>query len=148
LETYTIDAVAFLAFIVDALPPKSDEVFQRAENDEISLILPSIVLGEVIYAILKRKEIFGKLIPIEKLSNIFEVVRDSESIFLKDMDLECWKKFLKIQIPELHDRMIVATHFVSNSIAIITNDRYSQKSNFDLFLAFFLLLSGIKVSLY
>jgi predicted nucleic acid-binding protein len=121
-EVYTIDSVAFLGFIIDDLPEKADQIFQKAENDEITLILPSIALGEIIYTILKKKEVFGKIIPLEKISIILEIIRDSESICLKDMNLECWKKLLEIQIPELHDRMIVATHLTYNSTAIITND--------------------------
>lgn len=122
METYTIDSVAFLAFITDSLPIKANEIFEKAENDEIVVILPSIALGEIIYTILKKKEIFGKIIPLEKISSIFEIIRDSESIFLKDMNLECWKNLLNIPIPELHDRMIVATHLTYQSKAIITND--------------------------
>ena len=122
MKSYTIDSVAFLAFIIDDLPPKADKVLQKAEDDEISLILPSIALGEIIYIILKKKEVFGKVIPFEKIITIFEIIRDSESISLKDMNLECWKNFLEIKIPELHDRMIVATHLTYHSVAIITND--------------------------
>ena len=122
METYTIDSVAFLAFITDTLPVKANDIFEKAENDEIVMLLPSIFLGEIIYTMLKKKAIFGKIIPLEKISLIFEVIRDSEAIFLKEMNLECWKNLLGIPIPELHDRMIVATHLTYQSKAIITND--------------------------
>ena len=122
MERYTIDTVAFLAYLIDVLPPKSNAIFQKAENEEIILILPSIVIGETIYTILKQKEVFGKLIPVEKISEIFEIIQGSESILLVDMNIESWKMLLTINISELHDRMIIATHLVYNSKAIITDD--------------------------
>jgi len=122
LESYTIDTVAFLAYLIDVLPPQSDEIFQRAENDELTLILPSIAVGEVIYTILKQKKVFENVIPLEKMSIIFEIIRDIKAITLMDMNLQCWMKLLTVEIPELHDRMIVATHLTYKSKAILTND--------------------------
>jgi predicted nucleic acid-binding protein len=122
VDLYTVDTIAFLAFIVDALPPHANAIFQKAENDEITLILPSIAIGEIIYTILKKKKVFGNVIPLEKISTIFEIIRDSESISLTDMNLECWQNLLTLDIPELHDRMVVATHLTYKSKAILTND--------------------------
>jgi predicted nucleic acid-binding protein len=122
LESYTIDTVAFLAYLIDALPSQSDEIFRKAENDELMLILPSIVIGETIYTILKKKRIFENAIPLEKMSMLFEIIRDIKTINLVDMNLQCWKKLLTIEIPELHDRMIVAIHLTYKSKAILTND--------------------------
>jgi hypothetical protein len=41
---------------------------------------------------------------------------------LADFDVRGWKLVMKTDLPELHDRMIVATHLRSNSKAILTDD--------------------------
>ena len=64
----------------------------------------------------------GKTIPIEKIDVIMDTIQTSLSIRLVDMTIECWKDFLKLEIPELHDRMIVASHFSYKTDAILTND--------------------------
>ncbi|MFQ6056540.1 MAG: hypothetical protein ACE5KT_03205 [Methanosarcinales archaeon] len=43
-------------------------------------------------------------------------------MYVVDLSLEGWKKILEINIPELHDQMIVVTHLTTYSKAIITND--------------------------
>ncbi|MFX0139744.1 MAG: hypothetical protein ACFFDN_39255 [Candidatus Hodarchaeota archaeon] len=127
VDIYTLDTIAFLAFLVDELPPEANNIFKKAEDDQVTLIIPSIVIGELIYTILKGKEIFGKKIPIEKINTIFEVIRGSRSILLADMKLNCWFIFLDLDIPELHDRMIFALHLSYQSLAILTNDPEIQK---------------------
>jgi len=75
MDRYIVDAVAFLAYLVDKLPQTSDNIFKKAEENKIKLILPSIALGETLYTIYKGKEIFGKNIPIEKIELIFEILQ-------------------------------------------------------------------------
>lgn len=47
-------------------------------------------------------------------------------MYAVDLSLEGWKKILKIDILELHDKMIVSTHLTTDSEAIITNDEHSK----------------------
>ncbi|MHA1379204.1 MAG: PIN domain-containing protein [Candidatus Helarchaeota archaeon] len=122
METYTVDTVALLAYFADSLPSKLDRIFKRAEDSKLTLFTPSIVIGELIYTIFKGKEIFGKKIPIEKIDIIIDTIQTSPSIRLVDMNIECWRDFLKLEIPELHDRMIVASHFSYKTDAILTNN--------------------------
>ena len=122
MKSYIVDAVAFLAYLADNLPLEADKIFKKAEKKEIILFLPSIALGETLFTIYKGKEIFGKNIPTEKIDLIFQILQNREMIQLVSLDLDAWKIFHELTIPEMHDRMIVATYHYYKASAIITND--------------------------
>lgn len=122
VEIYIVDAVAFLAYLADKLPKKADDIFRKAEKKEIKLLLPSIALGETLYTIYKGKQIFGEEIPLEKIDLIFQVLKNGEIFELVDLNLDAWFIFHGLNIPELHDRMIVATFYYYKASGLITND--------------------------
>lgn len=122
LEIYIIDAVAFLAYLADNLPKKADLIFKQAEKNETKLLLPSIALGETLYTIYKGKEIFGKNISLNKIEFIFQILQDKDIIELINLNLEAWRIFYGLNIPELHDRMIIASYFCFKVTGIVTND--------------------------
>ena len=123
MDAYVIDAVAFLSYLANNLPPKADEIFKLAEKKEVQLLFPSIALGETIYIIYKGKKIFGKVIPVEKIDFIFQILQNSDNINLVDMNLTSWRIFTTLNIPELHDRMITATYIEQGANALITSDK-------------------------
>jgi len=119
---YIVDAVAFLAYLADNLPKKVNNIFKLAENKEVSLYLPSIVLGECLYTIYKGKEVFGKIIPAEKIPLIFQILQFTDNFHLITMSLDAWKMFNENFLPELHDRMILALAMEHAATAILTSD--------------------------
>ncbi len=119
---YIVDTVAFLAYLADNLPKKANEIFQLAENKKVSLYLPSIALGECLYTIYKGKEVFGKIIPEEKIPLIFQILQFTDNFHLISMSLKAWKIFNENIVPELHDRMILALAMEHVATAIITSD--------------------------
>ncbi len=128
VDIYIVDAVAFLAYLADKLPKDADKIFKKAEKKEIKLLLPSIALGETLYTIYKGKEIFGKEIPIEKVELIFQILKNGEIFQLVDLNLDAWYIFHQSIIPELHDRMIVATFHYFKAKGLITNDPEISKA--------------------
>ncbi len=122
MESYIVDTVAFLAYLADKLPSNADILFKKAEKQKVKFYLPSIVFGETLYTIYKGKDIFGKNIPIEKIDLIFQILKNEETLELVNLNLEAWRIFHTLEVPELHDRMVVATHHYFNTKAIITND--------------------------
>jgi predicted nucleic acid-binding protein len=118
-----VDAVALLCYLADRLPHSVDEIFKRAEDEEALLVVPSIVLGETIFTLLKGREIFGTKISLEKLTTFLEVLETSRTVRLVDLTVKGWRLVTTINLPELHDRMIVSTYLMSNSRAILTDDR-------------------------
>lgn len=107
---YTADAVAILAYLADRLPKKPEEIFRRMEEGHAKIQVPAIAVGEVIYTVLKGRKVFGKEVPNEKISLFLEVLESSGNIFIANLSMEGWRRVLDLELPELHDRMIVATH--------------------------------------
>lgn len=121
-ERYTIDTIAILAYLADKMPPKVDAIFSRAEAEKATLVTPSITIGEAIYTLLKGREVFGVSVPSEKLILFLDTLEVSKSIVLADLDSKGWRMVMNIKLPELHDRMVVATHTMHRSKAVLTND--------------------------
>lgn len=121
-ELYTVDTIAILAYLADKMPPKVDAIFSRAEAEKATLIAPSIIIGEAIYTLLKGREVFGVSVPSEKLILFLDTLEISKSIVLADLDVKGWRMVINIKLPELHDRMVVATYAMHKSKAILTND--------------------------
>lgn len=122
LDRYTIDSVALLGYLADKLPSRSDRIFRMAEDEKALLIVPSITLGESIFTLLKGREVFGVKVPSEKILLFLEILSTSRSLRLYDLSVEGWRGIMSIDLPELHDRMIVASYKASGSKAIVTND--------------------------
>ncbi|MBU0568994.1 PIN domain-containing protein [bacterium] len=103
------------------LSPKALKVFRSSANGECTVVIPSIVLAEILY-ISEKKRIkidFNETVEkIEKGSN-FEIA---------DLNLEILKKTRVVKdIPEMHDRIIVATALIY-SASVLTKDEEIRKS--------------------
>lgn len=122
MESFIVDAVAFLAFLADQLPKKADDVFKKAEEKQTKLLLPSIALGETLYTIYKGKDIFGKKVPLEKVELIFLILEKGDFMNIVELDVRAWRIFNELKILELHDRMIVTSFIYHKATAILTND--------------------------
>ena len=79
-------------------------------------------MGEVLFTLLKAREVFGIPVPSEKLMLFLDTIEVSRSIVSADLDVKGWRMVTDLNLPELHDRMIVATHITHKSEAILTND--------------------------
>jgi len=122
MKKYVTDTIALLAYTTNTLPTKADNIFKKAEQNKALLIIPSICIGEFIYTILKQKPIFEKIPPIETIELLLDIIEHSENLKYTPLTLTSWKTVPTINIPELHDRIIVATYIQENAEAIITND--------------------------
>ena len=125
-NTYTVDAIALLCYLADKLPRKVDQIFKRAEDEEAIIVVPSIILGEAIFTLLKGRAVFGVKIPPEKLTTLLEVLETSRTVRLTGLTVRGWKLITTIDLPELHDRIVVSTYTTSNSAAILTDDQEIQ----------------------
>jgi predicted nucleic acid-binding protein len=124
--TFTVDTIALLCYLADKLPSSTDKIFKRAEDEEAILVVPSIILGEAIFTLLKGRAVFGVKIPLEKLTTLMEVLETSRTVRLTDLTVSGWKLITTIDLPELHDRIVVSTYLTSNSAAILTDDEEIQ----------------------
>jgi len=127
LKRYVADTVALLAYMVDNLPKKADRVFEEVENNRAELIIPSICVGEFIYTMLKQRNIFSRAPPIDAIDLLLDIIEQSENIKYSTLTLESWRTIPTIDVPGLHDRIIVATYLQERAEAIITNDNEIRK---------------------
>ena len=129
MRLFTADAVAVLAYLADKLPHKSNDIFKQAENELVRIQVPEIAVGEVIYTILKGKEVFGVSVPVKKILAFLDVLEASKNMSIVNLSITGWRKVIKIDLPDLHDRMIVATHLTTDSQALVTDDDKIGKLN-------------------
>ncbi len=119
MQTYVLDTVALARYFEDDLPKPADKLFHLAEEGKAKLLIPSIVLGELIYSAMK-----GRLkVPDLRLTiiELLQAIEVSEYLLPVDMTLAAWQKFLDLKVPELHDRMICAIA-LAHGATVITND--------------------------
>ena len=69
-KKYGIDTVAILRYLTGTLPSRVNKILIQAEDSKIDLVIPSIVVGELIYTIEKGKMVSGKRIDKDKLDLI------------------------------------------------------------------------------
>lgn len=122
-QKYGIDTVTILKYLTGTLPSRVDKIFLQAEDNKIDLVIPSIVIGELIYTIEKGKKVTGKQIPKDELELIIATLFSSNNFSIRDLTPSGWEFFMNSNIPELHDRIIVATCLQENVVALITSDK-------------------------
>jgi predicted nucleic acid-binding protein len=119
-----IDTVALVHHLDDSLPPKAQRLFQSAEDGQGRLFLPEVALGEFVCLALKGR--LGIPRPRVAVEEVLDQIRSSGYLYLSSLGSAGWSVFLRLDVPELHDRMI-ASDAVSRGIPLVTNDgRLSQ----------------------
>lgn len=122
-DRYVIDTVSFIYYLSEILPEKAEKIFRSAEKGDVKLILPSISIGEAIYVFKKQKKNRAG----EEISKMLDNLGKCAYIEVKDLELQDWKNIAESNIPELHDRMVVAIAR-KYELPLITNDREIIKS--------------------
>lgn len=91
-------------------------VFDEIANGKARLLIPVIVMAELIFTIENK--------PIEAdLDKIFDAIDNSPNVEFIDFDYAATLKLRTLSsIPEMHDRMIVASAILNGAI-LITRDR-------------------------
>jgi|GEM_PF-1921115 len=124
MKRYTLDASGLVRYFVDELPSEAERAFQDAIAGEAVLILPAIAASEAMYVANNREEIAG-LEFAGTPNDVITVIESSGPVDFDPMDLEIireirhWQKEFPKQ---LHDAMIVASHVVRETEAVITSD--------------------------
>lgn len=126
---YGIDTVTLLAYFTDQLSSTANKIFASAEKNQVTFIIPSIVIGEMFYTIMKDKSIFGNKFPDEKPETILSTLYALPVFKIMDLDQSGWRFFLQSKIPELHDRMIVATCHQEQVTQLISTDKEIKEAN-------------------
>ena len=123
-NSYVTDTMALILRLEKRkLSSKIKALFEKAENGEIEIIIPAMVLAEIGYLSEKKK--------IEtNLNEIKKYCKKYNSIFIEPITEKVIEKAFEIKdIPELHDRIIAGTS-VNKELMLITNDPIISNSKF------------------
>ena len=118
---FIADTHALLWWFTDSpkISAKASEVFRHCENGECVIFIPSIVIAEALSIFDKKRVTFN-------FKNLFKQVQASENFALVALDYPILEKMMSLrEIPELHDKIIVATAKYL-TLPIITKDQVIQ----------------------
>ena len=124
MDSYVTDTQALVKFMMGqkVINDKSHQVYQSADKGESTIIIPAIVLMEMLYLFEKNRIDVGLL----QIEDLFK----SENYQFEPLNLDILKTASEIDdIPELHDRLIVATARYLG-LPLITNDPVITNSRF------------------
>lgn len=121
VRKYTADTHAFAYYLADKLPESADLIFREAERGLCTIFLPSIAVVELIY-------VFEATRSENKIWKMFEKINLTPSFSIYPLDESVLRKLPDTHIPELHDRIIVATSLLLEVNAVVTKDRQIKKS--------------------
>ena len=122
---FVTDTHALLWWFSDSpkISPYASEIFEKCELGENIIFIPSIVIAEAL-SIFEKKRIafdFKKLLRKINESDNFVIIALDSTILQKMLDLK--------DVPELHDKIIIATARYLN-LPVITKDETLQKLSY------------------
>ena len=121
---YITDTHSFIWYLTDdqRLSQKAYAIFEACDSGEEIIGIPTIVLAEMIHICEKKRVNIEFKSILEKMSSSlnYQPLSLTIGIILKIIDL--------IQIPDIHDRIIIATTSVVNG-TLITKDKDIRESN-------------------
>lgn len=122
MERYTVDAVAALRYLVDALPDPADEAFARAEAGSVLLQIPPIALAETLYIVEHKEAISGRELACDPVAARENLVTTGP-LSVVEFGTADVSAFIDLTGDlTLHDAMIVASHRTQETDALITSD--------------------------
>ena len=102
------------------LSSKVSDIFVRCENAESIIFIPSIVIAEALSIFDKKRVLFN-------FRNLFRKIHEGENFVLIALDYPILQKMIDLNdVPELHDKIIVATAKYLN-LPLITKDQTLHK---------------------
>ena len=128
---YTADAVALLVYLADALPRHADQLFAEAEAGETVIEAPSTALAEALYSVSQDKDARGITLsmPSERAR---QALVSNGPIAVADMGDEEVAEYTQV-VDEfsIHDGLVVASHRVAGTEAVITTDDVIDEAGVD-----------------
>lgn len=126
MATYTADAVALLVYLVDSLPDRADRAFAEAEAGESVIQAPSTAFTEVIYAVSRDKDVRG----IQLVGSPEDARRGllaNGPVSLATVGDEELAEYAEVVGAfDIHDGLVVASHYARGTEAVITSDVHIQ----------------------
>ena len=121
---YITDTHSLIWYLTNGkrLSRKAYLIFEGCDRGEEIIVIPTIVLAEIIYICEKKRLNIEFKSILEKINNSlnYQPLSLTLDIILKIIDM--------IEIPDMHDRIIIASTSMIDGI-LITKDRTIRKSN-------------------
>jgi len=116
MEEFVTDSMALILYLENRkMPKEAKQIFQKADLEEVKILIPSMVLAEIGY-LSERNKI---QLSLQRVEN-FILAQKGYTVYPQTM--EVIKSSFDIKdIPELHDRIIAGTAKLLG-VKIITND--------------------------
>ncbi|MEM2849549.1 MAG: PIN domain-containing protein [Candidatus Bathyarchaeia archaeon] len=111
---YVSDAVVFLHYLLDKLPPEADKAFREAEEGRAIIYLPTVA-AELYYLFEKK----GWMRQRHKLE---AKMRGHHAIMYYPFNQEILSLFKETKAKEIYDKIIVSTAKLVGAKSLITND--------------------------
>ena len=122
---FITDTHALLWWFTDSphISPKAIEIFEHCEAGDTIIFVPSIVLAEALSIFEKKRVSFN-------FKRLFKQIDESEHFVIIPFDYSILQKMLEIKnLPELHDKIIVATAQYLD-VPLITKDRTLRRLSY------------------
>ena len=116
--SFVTDTHALVWWFVDSphITPKAIDIFVQCEAGATIIFVPSIVLAEALSIFEKKRFSFD-------FKRLFQQIAESENFVIIPFDYSILQKMLEIKdLPELHDKIIVATAQYL-AVPLITKDK-------------------------
>lgn len=117
---YVVDTHPLIWYLAEKLPKNVDDVFRASETGDNAIFVPTIVLAECYYLSDNKK------IDLD-FENILHTIEKSSNFLITPFNVDIVKLFQKINIKEIHDKIIVATAKLLNA-TLITKDKAIRDS--------------------
>ena len=128
---YTADAVALLIYLVDALPRRADQLFAEAEAGETVIEAPSTALAEALYSVSRDKDVRGVTLSVSS-EEARQALVSNGPIAVADMGDEEIAEYTQVVNEfSIHDGLVVASHHVAGTEAVITTDGVIDEAGVD-----------------
>ena len=121
---YATDSHSLIWYLTEdkKLGKNALSIFTKADNGEITIIVPTIVLAEIIYICEKKK------VELE-IKRVVDKIKSSLNYLSYNLDIETLEAVISLKgIFEMHDRILVATAKLLNA-TLITKDEEIITSN-------------------
>ncbi|MFQ5711435.1 MAG: type II toxin-antitoxin system VapC family toxin [Candidatus Geothermarchaeales archaeon] len=120
MKTYVSDAVAFLYYLLDKLPPDPNEAFKEAETGDAVMYLPTIAAAELFYLFDAKKW-------FERQAEMQRRMLESINFRFYPFNRETLLESKKSRARKIHDKIIIATTKVLRAEALLTKDLEIRK---------------------
>ncbi len=122
MTRYTVDSVAMSRYLVDRLPGRADDIFERAERGVDALEAPTVTVSEAIWTAVNKGTIAGVEVDTSADAVLQGLVTDGPVRVAPADEHDLAVLGSLVDYHTLHDAHLIASHRVRDTQAIVTSD--------------------------